>query len=187
MFITFIIQTDIPLKFKHRTFFTLNNYNHTKMKKIIAPIITGLILGVLGFYIGNTLGYENGKQYAEELQKTRDIEEIKIELKMREGEIIEDLLDGTASIKTIDEGSLFQIKYVQYFSGALTNNASIATAKDIKLNVDYYSKTDTKIGNQEVTIFEYIKPDQTVNFKVKVSVPDNVDNFKFQIIEAAFE
>lgn len=157
------------------------------MKKIITPLIVGIVIGIVGLYIGQKIGYENGKNYAEFANKLRDIEEIKTELRERESERIGEYLNGKAGIETNDEGSLFKVKYVQYFSGNLTNSAVLAIAKDVKLNVDYYSKTNTKIGSQEITIYEYIKPGQTVKFKEKINVPENVSDFKFQITDAKAE
>ncbi len=157
------------------------------MKKIITPLFVGIVLGAIGFYAGQQIGYENGKKRAEFTHRFRDIEEIKTELKERESESISTYLNGKAGIRNVDEGSLFKIKYVQYFSGSITNSAVLAIAKDVKLNVDYYSKTNTKIGSQEITIYEFIKPGQTVTFKERINVPENVEDFKFQIIEAKSE
>lgn len=157
------------------------------MKKVITPILTGLILGTVGYFLGQRIGYENGQQVAEMMRKFRSVDEIKVELKEREEEDISLYLNGKAGIKKIDEGSLFRIKYVQYFSGNLTNSATLASAKDVKLNVDFYSKTGSKIGNQVITIYEFIRPGRSVEFKEKINVPDKVEDFKFQIVEAKTE
>lgn len=156
------------------------------MKKI-TPILIGLALGTLGFYFGQEKGYNEVYNSAERIFKQRKTDEIKAELKEREQTKIEAYINGKAGIETVDEGSLFKIKYVQYFSGTLSNSALLATVKDIKLNVDYYSKTGTKIGNQEVMIYEFIKPGQSINFKEKINVPDKVEDFKYQILKAKAE
>jgi hypothetical protein len=158
-----------------------------QMKKIITPLLIGITLGAIGFFVGQQIGYENGERSAVMANKHRNIEEIKSELKDREQESISTYLDGKAGIKRKDEGTLFKTKYVQYFAGTLTNSAVLATAKDVKLNVDYFSKTGSKIGNQEITIYEFIRPGRTVEFKERINVPDNVEKFEFQIIEAKSE
>ncbi|MBL7103048.1 MAG: hypothetical protein ISS18_01865 [Bacteroidales bacterium] len=157
------------------------------MKKVIVPILTGLILGAIGFFIGQNIGYENGKQMTETLQQFRTVDEIKAELKQKEKERISSYLDSKAGIQNVDEGGLWKTKYVQYFSGSLTNSAVLSTAKDVKINVDFYSKTGSKIGNQEITIFEFVRPGKTINFKEKINIPDKVEDFKFQIIEVKAE
>ncbi len=157
------------------------------MKKITTPILIGLILGAIGFFIGQYIGYENGKKSAETIQKYRSVEEIKTELKGREKESISSYLDGKAGIRNIDEGGLWKTKYIQYFSGTLTNSAVLATAKDVKLNVDFYSKTGSKIGNQEITIYEFVRPGKSIKFKEKINIPDKVEDFKFKIIEVKSE
>ena len=157
------------------------------MKKIIIPILTGIVLGAIGLFVGQRIGYENGRKSAEFIQKIRSIDEIKSELKGREQEDISSYLDGKAGIKNIDEGTLFKVKYVQYFNGSLTNTATLASAKDVKLDVEFFSKTGSKIGNQEIIIYEFIRPGRTIKFKEKIKVPDKVEDFKFQILEAKYE
>ena len=138
--------------------------NRTDEKKITALVI-GLGFGAIGFFIGEQMGIERGKKWAELVNRHRSIEEIKAELKGREQENIIASLSGKAGIKKIDEGKLFKVKYVQYFVGTLTNSAVLATAKDVKLNVDYFSKTGSKIGSQEFTIYEFIRPGRSLKFK----------------------
>ena len=157
------------------------------MKKIIASLMIGFGFGAIGFFIGEQFGVKRGSRLAEMVHKYRNIEEVKAELKDREQENIIPSLNGKAGIKKIDEGKFFKVKYVQYFAGTLTNSAVLATAKDVKLNVDYFSKTGSKIGSQEFTIYEFIRPGRSVEFKERINIPDNVEKFEFQIIEAKSE
>ncbi len=153
------------------------------MKNIIISILIGLVLGVIGFYSG----YKKGYQSAENVQMFRSVDEIKVELKAREEEDISSYLKGKASIKKIDEGSWFKSKYVQYFSGQLTNSATLASAKDVILNIDFFSKTGSKMGHQKITIYEFVEPGKTIEFKERINVPGKVEDFKFQIIEVKSE
>jgi hypothetical protein len=157
------------------------------MRKAVIPIIIGIVSGIIGFYSGKSVGYTNGTITTERLQNLKPIEEIRAELKAREAESITQFISGKAGINQVDEGSFFETKIVQYFSGSLTNSAVMATVKDVRLNVDFYSKTNTKIGNQEIVIYDYIKPGSTVNFKEQINIPDKVEEFKFQIIDAKTE
>ena len=154
------------------------------MKKAVIPIIIGVVFGIIGFYSGKSVGYANGKRTTERLQNLKSIEDIRAELRAREAESITQFISGKAGVSQVDEGSFFETKIVQYFSGSLTNSAVMAIVKDVRLNVDFYSKTNTKIGNQEIVIYEYIKPGNTINFKEQINIPEKVEDFKFQIIDA---
>ena len=97
---------------------------------MVVLLVLGLIIGLA---IGNSKGYDNAKLE----QQSRSIEEIRTELKTRENAKILDYLKVTTKVETKDEGSLFTTKYVLYFTGTLSNSATIATAKDVKLKVLY--------------------------------------------------
>lgn len=157
------------------------------MKKTILILLSTIAVGVLTFIVGNKLGYADGYLSGKDSYRYRPIEELRNELKEREALDMKDFLNGKAGIESKDEGGLFKVKYVDYFSGTLTNSASIAKAKDIKLKVDFYSKTKTLIGSKEITVYEYILPGQSVKFKEKLDLPEKVEDFKFSILNASAE
>ena len=66
--------------------------------------------------------------------------------------------DGTYRINLLDEWVL---------EGTISNSATIATYKDVVLNVAFYSKTETHLGSERHTIYEYFSAGQTKNFKIK--------------------
>ncbi|WP_017733695.1 hypothetical protein [Nafulsella turpanensis] len=157
------------------------------MKKTILILLLTIAVGVLTFIIGNKLGYADGYLAGKDSYRYRPIEELRNELKEREALDMKDFLNGKAGIESKDEGGLFKVKYVDYFSGTLTNSASVAKAKDIKLKVDFYSKTKALIGSKEITVYEYILPGQSVRFKEKLDLPEKVEDFKFSILNASAE
>jgi hypothetical protein len=157
------------------------------MKKFIYPIVVGLVFGIIGFAAGHLKGINDTKTEIEFQKKYGDIELLKNDLKNREIADITSFLHGKAGIETIDEGGLFDVKNVQYLSGDVSNSAAIATAKDIKINVDFYTKTKTKIGSQEIVIYEFVKPGQKIKFKEKINLPEKVEEFEFQFTEAKAE
>lgn len=149
-------------------------------------------MGIIGFFTGHeigkdtglNLGYHTGFDSAKSDFKSRSIDEIKHELREREEVDILSYLQGNISIKTVDEGSFLTTKNVQYFMGSLASSATLAVAKDVKINIDFFSKTGSKIGNQEMTIYEFIQPGAKVSFKEKINVPEKVTEFKFEILDA---
>ena len=68
--------------------------------------------------------------------------------------------------------------------GTLTNAATIAVFKDVVLQVDFLSKTNSIITTKSFTVYEVINPAQTVKFKEKTYVPKEVQNIQVTIIGA---
>ena len=157
------------------------------MRKLIITIIACIGMGFIGYILGKDQGYRSGYLSCEANQKFRSIELIKADLADRERQNISDYINGKAGIKNINKGGWLKSKYVQYFQGELVNSALLVSAKDVTLNVDFYSKTGTKIGNQEIVIYEFVKPGSTIKFKEKINVPDKVDEVKFQIVDVKAE
>lgn len=68
--------------------------------------------------------------------------------------------------------------------GTVSNTASLAKYKDVVLKIVYYSKTQTEIGSEEKTLFEYFKPNTKQNFKIKTAGFDGTSSIGFEIISA---
>lgn len=51
--------------------------------------------------------------------------------------------------------------------GTINNKASVATYKDVVIDIVYLSKTGTEVGRIQRTIFEFIKPNGAFDFKFK--------------------
>jgi hypothetical protein len=127
------------------------------MKKYLPTIISSIIFLAIGYFVGGQQGYNN----RDNEQRFKTIDQLKFELKDREKESILSLVESKGEVNKRDEGGLFSVDYVHYLTGTINNNAAVATIKDIKFRVDYLSKTSSKVGTEEVTIFEFIKPGQS--------------------------
>lgn len=149
-------------------------------KNLLRSIAFGVVLGFLGYYIG----YQQGSLPNSDVRQYNNIVNLKMQLKQKEKKQITKFIDGKASIDREDEGGLFSNDYVYYFEGKLTNEALLAKAKDVKLKIIYYSETDSKIGEKELTIYKYFKPRETKEFEKKIKVPKEYDDFDFQIVSA---
>jgi len=68
--------------------------------------------------------------------------------------------------------------------GTISNTASLAKYKDVVLKIVYYSKTQTKIGSEEKTLFEYFKPNTQQSFKIKTAGFEGTSSIGFEIISA---
>ena len=67
-----------------------------------------------------------------------------------------------------------------------TITAILANVKDIKIRVDFVSKTDKVIDSKEVIIYEFINKGSTKNFKEKITAPPNYSSFKWSILSVDF-
>jgi predicted methyltransferase len=66
----------------------------------------------------------------------------------------------------------------------LTNNATIATYKDIALKLSFFSKTSVKLDEGNETVYETLKPGQTIKFKTKYFAPKGTDSVAVKVIGA---
>ncbi len=66
----------------------------------------------------------------------------------------------------------------------LTNNATIAAYKDIVLKLSFFSKTNVKLDEGNETVYETIKPDQTIKFKTKYFAPKGTDSVAVKVMDA---
>lgn len=161
---------------------------------IIAVAFTatsGILFYNIGYRSGNdagfTSGYASGQADAGRIKHIPTIEELTTELKRQESENIIAYLNSESRVRTIDEGDLFTIDNVHYFQGTLSNNAHLATAKDVVLEIDFLSKTGAKVGSQKITIYEFIRPQQEIHFKERINLPEKYESFKFYVLRAAGE
>jgi hypothetical protein len=104
-------------------------------------------------------------------------EDIKISLEETEKSSPTEFLkaNGTYRQNLIDQWVL---------EGIISNTASLAKYKDVVLRIVYYSKTQTEIGSEEKTLFEYFKPNTQQNFKIKTAGFEGTTSIGFEVISA---
>lgn len=105
-------------------------------------------------------------------------EDIKISLEEKEKLNPTEFLkaEGTYRQNLIDEWVL---------EGTVSNTASIAKYKDVVLKIIYYSKTQTEIGSEEKTLFEYFNPNSQQKFKIKSAGFEGTASIGFEITSAS--
>lgn len=69
-------------------------------------------------------------------------------------------------------------------NGEIKNTAKLATYKDIVLQIDFYSKTNTLLSSQNETIYEYIEASKTSSFKFKLDCPTDTERVNCSIVNA---
>ena len=71
--------------------------------------------------------------------------------------------------------------------GTLSNNAKVASFKDVELRLSFYSKTGTLLEEDPETVFETIKPGKTTDFKTKYFAPKGTDSVAIKVMGAKVE
>lgn len=149
------------------------------MKRYTPIVISAVVFFAVGYFAGAQKGFENRDRE----QRFKTINELKSELKERERDTILSLIESNGEITKQDKGGLFRVNYVYYITGSISNGAAVATVKDIKFKVDFFSKTNSKVSTEEITIYEFIKPGQTLKFKENISWPAEAETFKLTLVD----
>ena len=71
--------------------------------------------------------------------------------------------------------------------GIVTNNATVATFKDIQVELYFYSKTGTLLEKDVETIFETLAPGKKTEFKTKYFTPKGTDSVGLKVMSAKAE
>lgn len=70
-------------------------------------------------------------------------------------------------------------------NGIITNTATVTTYKDVTVRVNFYSKTNTLIGSEDYTLYEFYPPNSKQEFKLKVKAYNNVSTLGWEVINAS--
>lgn len=68
--------------------------------------------------------------------------------------------------------------------GYIQNNATVTTYKDVVIEVTYYSKTDTNMGTENFTIYEFFPPTSKKPFNLKIKNYSNISKIGWKVINA---
>jgi hypothetical protein len=69
-------------------------------------------------------------------------------------------------------------------NGTITNNATVATYKDVTIKVRYISKTDSDISSENYTVYDFFPPNQTKTFEMKIEVPSGTEKLGWDVVSA---
>ena len=68
--------------------------------------------------------------------------------------------------------------------GTLNNKATIASYKDVEIQLSFYSKTGALLEEDKETIFETVAPGRSADFKTKYFAPKGTDSVVLKVIGA---
>ena len=66
----------------------------------------------------------------------------------------------------------------------ISNKASVASFKDVDIQLDFYSKTGTLLETDKETVYEMINPGESESFKTKYFAPKGTDSVALKILGA---
>lgn len=68
--------------------------------------------------------------------------------------------------------------------GTVTNNASVASYKDIELKIRFYSKTGVLLQENKEMVYELLSPKASTKFKSRDFAPKGTDSIAITVVSA---
>ena len=68
--------------------------------------------------------------------------------------------------------------------GTLVNKASVATFKDVNIELTFFSKTKALLETDKETIFQILNPGESQDFKTKYFAPKGTDSVGLRVLGA---
>ena len=68
--------------------------------------------------------------------------------------------------------------------GTLVNKASVATFKDVDIQLTFYSKTKALLETDKETIYQILNPGESQQFKTKYFAPKGTDSVGLKVLGA---
>ncbi len=72
-------------------------------------------------------------------------------------------------------------------NGTISNSATMATFKDVELQVTFSTKTDAELAKKIYTVYEFIGPNGSKGFQIKVVSPTGTKKIGVKILSALAE
>ena len=69
--------------------------------------------------------------------------------------------------------------------GTISNHATVISYKNVLLKLSFFSKTGVKLDEGNETIYEQLKPSETIKFKTKYFAPKGTDSVAVKVIGAS--
>ncbi|HRD58761.1 MAG TPA: FxLYD domain-containing protein [Ferruginibacter sp.] len=139
------------------------------MKKIFSAVVV-LFLALMAC----------GDEASNEKDMANKYEDTKVSLEEQEKKTPAKFISATVS----DKKNLIGQRVVK---GKVTNNAKMASFKDVDLKISFYSKTGVLLEEDRETIYEVIAPGQSKSFKTKLFVAKGTDSVAIAVVSAKVE
>ncbi len=117
-----------------------------------------------------------------EAPREKKPEELREELLNKEQESPSDYL--TLSYKLDVKIHLLKVSE-DIINGTIYNSATMATFKDIVLKVKFLTNTDAVLDSKSYTLYEYVSPNGSKDFQIKVVSPSGTKKISAEIFKAS--
>ncbi len=168
--------------------YTNPTYATTPVKRksnfgLITIIIIGICMLVAGGIAISSQNNSGDLSFSERLvgngsEREKTPEEIKADLKEREEA---DVLKYLSLDYKLEPNLGIRAR----ITGVVHNSASIATYKDAVIRMTFLTKTETVIGTEDKTMFEYLKPSSSKTFDWRIRTPNKTALIGLQIVNAS--
>ena len=97
------------------------------------------------------------------------------------------IITGTMSENKVKTHSADFFHHTEYKSdgylikGLIKNNATLAVFKDAVISVNFYSPTSSKMNTKTFTIYQFYKPQSSVQFEYKIEPPEGFSEWDLHI------
>lgn len=135
---------------------------------LIVVIILAVIVGGLAIIDNMNRGSGSGNSYQEQVMTIEEIERSQPT----------SFLSASGTYKDNFWGDKFKVNCV------ITNEATVATYKDVVIRITYYSKTETALGSRDHTIYETFPPTSTKTVELKIDNYKDVKSLGWDVISA---
>lgn len=71
--------------------------------------------------------------------------------------------------------------------GKIISSAKVATYKDVTIRINFYSKTNSYLGSDNQTVYEFIPPNDSKRFKIKSMGYQGAKQINWEIANASAE
>ncbi|MBK7382075.1 MAG: DUF4339 domain-containing protein [Flavobacteriales bacterium] len=68
--------------------------------------------------------------------------------------------------------------------GRVTSSATVASYKDVVIQVSYYSETKTVLGTEQYVLYKFVPPNQTIEFEWTLNRPDACKKLGWDVVSA---
>lgn len=144
--------------------------DYSKLFKILKRLAIAFIIAIIILFVLNIIDKQSSTSTYQESVMT--IQEIEAASPLNYLQA-----DGTYNTNFIGD----KVK----INGVITNTATVTTYKDVTVRVNFYSKTNTLIGSEDYTLYEFYPPNSKQEFKLKVKAYNNVSTLGWEIINAS--
>jgi|SRR6185437_5420887 len=125
----------------------------------------GFLIIVVGLF---ACGNNNGSTYQQKVQSVEEIEHAQPT----------NFLTASGTFNPTLFGNNLKVH------GVIKNKATVATYKDAVVKVTYYSKTNTSLGSNSYTIYDFFPPNAEKTFELKIDNYQDVSTIGLDVIRA---